>query len=154
MSDDKQKLLQYLQNHDVIVIATCGDRPTACTVYYGADDNFNLYIVTSSNTEHGKNILANGKVAAAITETTQAMYTTKYKIGVQVQGKAKQLTDEEEMKKGLFIWSKKRNDIVEKYLENIKNNIWESRPFIITPKEIKWFNEELYGEEGTEIFRF
>jgi hypothetical protein len=40
------------------------------------------------------------------------------------------------------------------YLENISKKVWESRPFVIKPTEIKWFNEELYGDEGTEIFEF
>ena len=152
MEENKKKLLTYLQAHDVIVVATCRNEPTACTVYYGIDDTFNLYIVTPLKTEHGKNIAKNHKVACVVTETTQPMYATKYKIGVQIKGTARELTNDSEMRKALLVWSKNKKDIVEKYMHNIKNNIWQSRPHSIIPTEIKWFNEELFGVEGTKVF--
>lgn len=138
----------------MMIIATIGKEPTACTVYYGMDDNFNFYIVTPPNTEHGINISKNHKIACVVTNTNQAMFKTKYKIGTQIRGKANQIIDASDIKKALEVWSRNDNNIVNEYMHNIEKNIWQSRPFIIVPSEIKWFNEELYGEEGTEIFKF
>lgn len=154
MLDNKSKLLAYLQSHDLMTIATQGERPTACVLYYGVDDNFNFYIVTPPSTEHGTNILDNHKVACAISDSHQPQFGNKFKIGVQVYGEAEQIIDLLEMKKALDIWSKEKKSIIEMYFENISKKVWESRPFVIKPTEIKWFNEELYGDEGTEIFEF
>lgn len=135
-------------------LATSGNRLSIATVYYGIDDDFTIYIVTPPSTEHGRNIAKNHQVACVITNTNQPMYETKHKIGVQIQGTAHEITDLEEMKKALLVWSKNREDLVEKYIVNITNSTWKSRPYVIKPKEIKWFNEELYGKEGTETFNF
>lgn len=151
---NKQKLLDYLKSHDLMVIATVGNSPSAATVYYGVDDNFNFYIVTSHKTEHGINISKNHKIACVVVDTNQPMYEVKHKIGVQLIGESEQIRDVKDMARAIKIWSKSKKDIVNKYMNNIGQNIWDSRPYVIKPKEIKWFNEKLYGEEGTEIFKF
>src|SRR3989344_1613161 len=133
---NKQKLLKYLRSHDLIVIATQGERPSAATVYYGIDDEFNIYIVTSPDTEHGKNILANGKVAGVVVNTNQPMFNTEYKIGVQFYGISRQLTKSNEIKNALTIWAKERKETIDMFMKNIDSNTWESRPFIIKPSEI------------------
>lgn len=153
-SKNKQKLLNYLKHHELLILATSGKRPTACPVYYGVDDKFNTYIVTSPSSEHGINIKNNQLVACAITNTNQPMFGTKHKIGAQIYGKAEEIKDKEEIKKALIVWSKNNKDLVNQYLENINKDIWEVRVFQVKPSEIKWFNEELYGEEGTKIFKF
>ena len=38
--------------------------------------------------------------------------------------------------------------------DNIKNKIIESRTYKIKPFRIKFFNEELYGDEEDEVFEF
>lgn len=152
--NERKKLLDYLKNNEILSLATYGKTLSVCTTYYGIDDHFNLYIITPPSTEHGKNIKTNNNVACIITDSHQPMFKSKYKIGVQIKGKAKEITSEKEIEKALIIWSKNQNDIVKKFMINIKNKIWKSRPFIIKPKIIKWFNEELYGEEGTKIFKF
>lgn len=155
MQKNKGKLLKYLQSQELMSLATYNNKgPNTCIVYYGIDNDFNLYIITSPSTEHGKNIASNHMVACSITNTNQPMYNTKYKIGVQIKGIAQEITKPESMKVALQVWSKNRGDVVKKYIHNITNNIWKVRPYVIKPKEIKWFNEELYGDEGVEIFKF
>lgn len=150
--DNKQKLLEYLKSRDLMILATVG--PTACTVYYGIDDNFNFYIVTSPTSEHGVNFSKNPNVACVVVDTNQKMFATKNKSGVQIKGSAKQITDIERMRKALEIWSHANKEMTGKFFKNIREGKWRDRVFVIRPKEIKWFNEELYGEEGTEIFSF
>lgn len=151
---DRNRLFEYLKGHDLMILATCGKRPAACTVYYGVDKDFSLYIVTSPLTEHGKNIQENHKAACVITETTQALFDTKYKIGVQLYETAKEIKKKKEMEKSISIWSRGKKDVVKSIMEGMVNNTRQSRPFVIVPKEIKWFNEELYSAEGTKTFKF
>ncbi len=149
--NNKQKLLEFLKNRDLMILATEG--PTASTIYYGIDEDFNFYIVTSPSSEHAANFLKNSNVACVVVDTNQKMFETKHKSGIQIKGKIKQAS-EEHLKKSLEIWSHSNKEIAEKFFKNISQNIWNRKVFVIKPIEIKWFNEELYGEEGTETFKF
>lgn len=148
---NKQKLLDFLRSRDLMILAT--DGPTASALYYGIDDDFNFYIVTSPFSEHAKTFSKNPNVAYVITDTNQKMFETKYKSGVQVKGEVKQVVAKD-LRKSLDIWTHGTKEMIEKFFKNISQNIWKDRVFVIKPQEIKWFNEELYGEEGTEIFKF
>lgn len=148
---NKQKLLEYLKSRDLLILATNG--PTASTLYYGIDEDFNFYIVTSSASEHGVNFKKNPKVACVITDTNQKMFETSNKIGVQMIGMIEQV-NEVELRKSLDVWSHGNNEMTEKFYKNISENLWKDRVFKILPKEIKWFNEELFGEDGIEAFKF
>lgn len=150
--NNKQKLLEYLKSQDLMILAT--DGPTASTLYYGIDDDLNFYIVTSPTSEHGKRFAKNPNVACVIVDTNQKMFATKHKNGVQVKGSAKQITDIERMRKALNVWAHANKEMAEKFFKNISEGKWKDRVFVIKPKEIKWFNEELYGEQGTENFKF
>lgn len=152
--ENKLKLLDYLKSHDLMFLSTVSSEPAICTVYYGIDDDFQIYMVTSPSTEHGKNILENHKVACVIINSNQPLFETQYKVGAQLKGTSEQITDIKHMKKALEVWSKFNERMVNTYMNNITKNSVKSRPFIIKPKEIKWFNEELYGKEGTETFLF
>ncbi len=149
--NNKKRLLEYLKNRDLMILATNG--PTASTLYYGIDKDFNLFIVTSPSSEHAVNFLKNPNVACVITDTNQKMFETKHKSGVQLKGKIEQVS-EENLKIALAVWSHSNEEIADKFFKNINSGKWKDRVFIIKPSEIKWFNEELYGEEGTEAFNF
>ncbi|KKQ34358.1 MAG: hypothetical protein US51_C0042G0010 [Microgenomates group bacterium GW2011_GWA2_37_6] len=129
------------------------DGPTASTLYYGVDEDFNFYIVTSPLSEHGVNFSKNPNVACVVVDTNQKMFKTKHRSGVQIKGKTMQASDKN-LKKALDIWSHANKEMSEKFFKNISQNIWKDRVFVIKPKEIKWFNEELYGEDGTKTFKF
>lgn len=154
MNQNKINLLTYLKSQDLLSIATADKEPHIAIVYYGIDDNFTFYIVTPPTTKHGQHIAHNPSVACAVVDTTQGQFKTEKKIGAQIAGEAIEITDDIEMEKALLIWSKGKTDVANKYFKNIKANSVESRPYLIQPKEIKWFNEELFGEEGTEIFQY
>ncbi|MBI2621357.1 MAG: pyridoxamine 5'-phosphate oxidase family protein [Candidatus Levybacteria bacterium] len=148
---NKQKLLKYLKSRDLMILATNG--PTASTFYYGIDDDFNFYIVTSPNSEHAKNFIKNPNVACVITDTNQKMFETKNKSGVQIKGVVKQVSSGQ-LKKALNVWAHANKEMAEKFFKNISEGKWKDKVYLIKPREIKWFNEKLYGEQGTETFRF
>lgn len=50
-----------------LTLATCNDgKPWAATVFFAADQNFNLYFVSDHRTQHGRDMVANAEVAATI----------------------------------------------------------------------------------------
>lgn len=148
---NKQKLLEYLKSRDLMILATNG--PTASTLYYGIDDNFNFYIVTSPTSEHGVNFSKNPNVACVVVDTNQKMFKTKNKSGVQIKGKIEQVSIDN-LRKALNVWAHANKEMAEKFFKNISEGKWKDKVFTIAPSEIKWFNEELYGEQGTEVFSF
>ena len=148
---NKQKLLEYLKSRDLMILATNG--PTASTLHYGVDEEFNFYIVTSTTSEHGMSFSRNLNVACVITDTNQKMFETKYKSGVQVKGRIEQVSSIQ-LKQALDIWSHNNQEMSDKFFKNMSEGKWSDKVFVIKPKEIKWFNEELYGDEGTETFNF
>lgn len=149
----EQELWKYLKTHRLMQIATCSNEPWICTVFYVLGDDKNLYFVSAPDTEHCKAIAVNNIVACAITDTEQTV--THKKKGVQLRGVATMLTYGATIKRALELWNK-MNPGVENIinLKNIKKAAFESRVYKIKPTYIKFFNEELYGEEESKIFKF
>ena len=145
-------LLSYIHSHYLVVLATCSDGPWASSVYYVADDECNIYFLSDPNTRHGKHIEDNKKIAGVITDTEQK--ATDKKKGIQFEGTVSLVDDETEMLYAVKMWNEK-NKGMEKYItmENITKNKIKSKVYKIVPTLIKFFNEELYGEEGIEEFK-
>ncbi len=153
METNKKKLLAFLHSHNFVSVATYNKRLWICSVYYVADNNFNLYFLSEPTTEHSKNITVNGEVACAIADSRQKANSKK--IGVQLNGIASLVSNIQKIKWMLNLWNKINTgfeSIIN--LKNIKNKVIKSKIYKITPKKIKFFNEELYGPEGFEIFKF
>lgn len=153
MSNNNQKLLQYLKSQRLMTLSTCGDKPWVSTVYYAIDDNFNLYFLSEPESKHCHDIKVNNQVGCNIADSRQKV--TDKKIGVQVQGTATQLTDEFLIKKALQMWNKATpgfEHIIN--WENIKSKVIKSKVYQVKPISIKFLNEELYGPEGFETFTY
>lgn len=150
---NKQKLLDYLKERKQMVLATFGELPWACTVYYFVDDEFNLYFMSTTDTQHCRDIGRNPKVACVIADTGQEF--TDKKIGVQLRGKVEQVGMLGSAKVLATMFKVLRPSAGELLsFENFKKSVIERRAFKIRPERIKFFNEEIYGEFGREFFEF
>ncbi len=150
MANTKTELLEYLASQAVMSLATYGDHPAICSVYFTVDKDLNFYFISRPGTEHVRNIAMNGKVACSITDGSQKV--TDKKIGVQIKGNAEELPTIEKIGTALMFWSKANfafEGIVT--VDMIKERMVASRAYKITPSEIKFFNEELFGPEGVEV---
>ncbi|MDO8497281.1 MAG: pyridoxamine 5'-phosphate oxidase family protein [bacterium] len=145
-------LLSYIHSHALVVLATCFEGPWASSVYYVADDECNIYFLSDPNTRHGKHIGDNKKIAGVITDTNQQFKDKKK--GVQFEGDVSIVNEKTEMLYALKIWNEKHPG-AESYLteENIQKGKIKHKVYKIVPTLIKFFNEELYGEEGVEEFK-
>lgn len=150
MADTKTELLKYLESQSVMSLSTFGDHAMLCTVYFTVDKDLNLYFISRPQTEHCRNIETNGSVACSIADARQKV--TDKKIGVQIEGVATELPTIEKIGTALMFWSKANfafEGIVT--VDTIKKRMIESRAYKVTPKKIKFFNEELFGPEGVEV---
>lgn len=93
---------EFLKKNRLATIATISSKsgnPQASLVYYVADDNFHLYIVTSTESRKIRNIFKNNKVALVIGQEVKPLV-------LQIEGEAKIVDDQD-----------KKREITNRYLE-------------------------------------
>jgi len=153
MKATKEMLLDYLKGLKFMSVSTYDEHLWTAWVYYVIDDDFNLYFVSQPDTDHCKSILKNGEIACAIADSHQNV--TDKKVGAQLYGVARQLTNVGQLRWMLNLWNK-INPGIDKVinLKNMQKKVIKSRVFKVIPKKIKWFNEELYKEKEFEVFDF
>jgi uncharacterized protein YhbP (UPF0306 family) len=148
--DNKKILLEFLNSQHLMVLATSSDKPWSAIVYYAVDKQFNFYFLSEPTTEHCKIIAKNPFVACSVYNSSQKV--TDKKIGVQLSGKAEKVQGIKTLKLAVTMWNK-LNPGLKKFVnvKSITRNKIHSKFYKIEPIKIKFFNEELYGEEGFEI---
>lgn len=153
MPDLKTLILSYLKQQRLMALATSGDKgPAVSMLYFAFDKDFNIYFVCSPKSLTGENIASNGQVACAITDSHQKV--TDKKVGIQLIGKAKQITDESKAKTALKLWNRFNPGIDHRVnFENMKKGEISTRTYVIKPSVFKFFNQELYGEKEAKIFK-
>lgn len=153
MSSEKSKLLKYLKSQHTMYLATYDGRPWVSTVFYAVDEKFNFYCIGPPESRHNKAIKKYKHVSFAIAASNQK--TTDKKIGVQVEGIADEVNSRNKIKIILALWNKFNpgfESVIN--LPSMIKKLISSHVYEIKPRYIKFFNEELYGDEGTEIFKF
>lgn len=138
----------FVGSHYQLVIGTYDNEPWCATLYYAADDDLNIYFLTSPSTIHASHIANNPRVSVSIADSPQEPNSKKK--GLQMFGLCELLTDDSDIETAIKFWTKKLNVENPNYsLEGIKNDMISGRMYKIKPKKIKFFNEDLQ-EEGKE----
>ena len=146
----KKIILDFLKTQKLMSVATHGDHPWIASVYYSFDNKLNLFFLSSPETIHVNHIYNNPKVAVSIVDSHQTIENPKK--GLQIFGLARQISDSRKIKHALRSWKTalKTNDPIFTY-ENMIKKVLKGRMFQITPKKIKFFNQELFDiEDGKE----
>ncbi len=142
-----------IKENMLLTLATTNNRhPCSCTAFYAFDKNFNIYIWTSPDTLHARNIENNEKVAVSIFSSAQKWGSLLR--GVQIIGTAKKISEEELEKAGnLYL---KRFPKAKKYAKKPKdfhNPKFEGRIYKIQPHEIKVLDEKVFGKENYQSIK-
>jgi len=149
--EDKQLLQNYLNSERLMAIATQGEHLWAATVYYVSDDDLNLYFISPPNSEHIEHIQQNNNIACAIADSHQS--AAKPKVGLQLFGIASEETDLERVKWMLKMYNKLHPTTKEKLnFENFQSKVMTSRVYKVSPTKIKFFNQELFGDEEEKTY--
>ncbi len=99
--DVRKNAEEYISSHNIATLATCAKGlPHSSTVEY-ANDGFVLFFSTNPESQKAKNIKENRNVSLTIDEDYKDW--TKIK-GIQIDGIAEEITDEEEIKKAMDIY--------------------------------------------------
>lgn len=102
--DVRKKAEEYIKSHNIATLATCVDGiPHASTIEY-ANDGFILYFSTNPESQKAQNIKKNKIVSLTIDEDYKDWTVIQ---GIQIEGIAEQVTDEEEIKKAMGVYMAK-----------------------------------------------
>jgi uncharacterized protein YhbP (UPF0306 family) len=84
----RDRIAAFLAEHTTLTLATVGPdgAPAAAAVFYAHDAGLNLYFLSEERTEHGRNLLADARVAGTIHADGQDWRGIR---GVQVRGQAR-----------------------------------------------------------------
>jgi len=151
---DKQ-LLDFLKQQKLVAIATVDEAglPWIANVYYSVNDKGQLFFVTAPETRHGQHLLKNSKVAFTISWYNISNLGDRK--AVQGTGTCARLNNPVEITKFLlnhYIYFPSWKEVINE--QTMREKIIDSRPYIITPDYMKFWNDELFGEEGTKEFTF
>lgn len=86
----KDLIKQYLADNKHMQLATVsGEQPWICTVYFVADDDFNLYWMSARERQHSVEITNGSKVAVTVVRDTEC------KQALQIIGEAREVPDDD-----------------------------------------------------------
>ena len=105
----KRQILDYLQAHNTMTLATCaGDVPWAATVFYASDD-LQLYFFSSPDARHSVNLSANSRVAVTMQEDYKDWRAIQ---GIQLEGKVMPVDGVIEKAQAMAVYARKYADVI------------------------------------------
>ena len=115
MADElKRQILDYLQIHNTMTLATCaGDAPWAATVFFASDD-LQLYFFSSPDSRHCQNLAANSRVAVTIQEDYKDWREIK---GIQLEGQVVLVDGVLEKAKAMAVYARKYPDVIKLFTD-------------------------------------
>jgi len=79
-----EKIYSLLKECNVMSLATCDDNtPWAASVFFVADDVFNLYFISGQSSRHSQNGATNSRIAVTINKDHSDWFTIS---GLQIEG--------------------------------------------------------------------
>lgn len=110
MAEDlKQQILEYLESHNTVTLATCaGEQPWAATVFY-ASDELQLYFFSAPEARHSLNLSSNPRVAATVQEDYKDWRAIK---GIQLEGRVLPVEGVIEKAKAMAVYARKYSDVI------------------------------------------
>ena len=119
----ERKAIDYLAAHNVVTLATQGDKGLWAAAVFYVNDGFALYFLSAAHTRHAQNIVVNPAVAATVQEDYKDWPDIK---GIQLSGEVTLLVGEP------------RESAIELYLEKYPfvANSAELRPAL---RRVNWY---------------
>lgn len=149
-----KNLLQFLKSQKLLVLATKdGDGLWVANVYYGIGDDFKIYFVSRENTKHSSHILNDPQIAFSIAWFDNGNH--KNRKAVQGLGVCRPANTEEEIVRGVKLHNENFPEFAERITVGwIRDKEVGSDVWTIEPSYMKYWDDELYGNDGTQEFTF
>lgn len=148
-------LAKFIKSQKLLVLSTVDEngQPWISNVYFSADDELNLFFVSPTDTKHSKHIAKNPHVAFSIPWYDEMNLANRK--AIQGIGACKRITSAKEtirLLKNHYQYYPLWKDAIT--YKAMREKLIESRPYVIKPTHMKFWNDELYGEEKVEQFSF
>lgn len=154
-SKTKKEIIEYLRNRKLLVLSTVDENgnPWTCNVYFSINKDFNLFFVSALEAKHSQHIAKNSKVSFSVPWFDEKNLANRK--AVQGTGVCQRVTNAKEiiklLKNHYKYYPSWQNAIT---YESMIDNLIDSKPYIVKPDYMKFWNDELYGEKGTRELKF
>lgn len=149
MSEElKQQILNYMESHNTMTLATCqGDSPWAATVFYASDD-FRLYFFSAPDSRHCQNLAINHRVAVTIQEDYRDWRKIK---GIQLEGKVVLVDSLIEKGKAMVVYALKYPEAMKIFTDPGSGAFYQAflkvKFYCVVPERIFYIdNEQGFGK--------
>ncbi len=148
-----EKLLNFIQTQKLVTIAAHNDKDIwVANVYFSSDEKGKIYFVSSTDSKHGQMILKNPNIAFSTSWFDPK--NNKNRKGVQGLGVC-QPANLLETAEGIKLMYKNFPDLHDILtIEWIATNAWNTKVWVIQPSYVKYFDDEIYGDDESEEFNF
>ena len=160
----KERLQAFLAAHNTMTLATIAldGTPQAAAVFYAADDDLNLYFLSSPNSRHSQNLSRQPQVAATVHADGQAWQAIQ---GLQIQGIAYQVDGPGELARATRVYAG-RFEFLKGLLDAVATNgpvalrgpVASSRFYVLRPTWIRLIDntrgfghKEEYGTQNAAL---
>ena len=148
----KKELFEFLKNQRLMAIASCEGGIWVANIYYGIDDDSRIYFISPTDTRHSQQIMKSPDVAFSVAWYDEESPGNRK--AVQGLGVCTVAEKEEDIRKGVYLHNENFPEFMQtltpEYLLSSKN---DTKVWILKPRYIKFWNDELYGEEEWEEFQ-
>lgn len=144
--DLKQLITDYLKDNKHMQLATVKDgQPWICTVYFAADENFDLYWTSGRSRQHSLEILGESKAAVTVVRDTER------KQALQIVGNAYEVSDYQ-LEKAHQLYTAKFGP-KDYDLEEMKQRTQDGRSYwVFKPTEISLWDEVNFPDSPKQKF--
>ncbi len=137
------------------MVIACHDEDDVwvANVYFGADDKQNIYFVSPENNRHSKMILKNPNIAFSIAWFDPGNH--KSRKAIQGLGVCRPTKNPTEIATGIKLLYNKFPDLRDIHtVKWIMTNVWGAKVWVLKPSYMKYWDDEVYGENESEEFTF
>jgi uncharacterized protein YhbP (UPF0306 family) len=143
LPDEMRPVLRaFLAGQSTMALGTAGlqdGRPQVTPLFYASDDDLNLYWISDLESRHSANLEDWNDAAVAIYVHTWDWAGIK---GVQIEGEALVVLDENERRRALALYRAKFPFVNDKFADLIAQSVL----YVLHPRWIRWLdNERRFG---------
>jgi uncharacterized protein YhbP (UPF0306 family) len=144
----KQQILNYLEAHNTMTLATCSrEIPWAATVFYASDD-LRLYFFSAPESRHCENLAVNPRVAVTIQEDYKDWRKIK---GIQLEGTVGAVDSMVEKAKAMSVYARKYPDVIRLFTNPASGAFYKAflkvKFYCVTPGKVLFIdNEQGFGK--------
>jgi uncharacterized protein YhbP (UPF0306 family) len=148
MVDLREQVLNYLETHNTMTLATsAADRPWAATVFF-ASEELRLYFFSAPESRHCQNLAENPRVAVTIQEDYRDWRKIK---GIQLEGQVRVVDSIIEKGKAMAVYARKYPEVIKVFTNPASGHLYKAflkvKFYCVTPEKVFYIdNEQGFGK--------